>query len=170
MERRIRFQIEISATPQQVWQAWATQAGALSFFAPECKVDPRPGGAYEMYFTLDAPAGSRGGEGLVFLALQAPHMLSFTWNAPPQLADVRHQHTHVTVRLEPLPGDRTRVHFCEDGFGQGGQWEERIEYFKSAWGEVILPRLAYRFDQGPVDWNNRPDLTPYQQLVTAISN
>jgi uncharacterized protein YndB with AHSA1/START domain len=166
MERRIRFQIDVPAAPEQVWEAWATQAGAQTFFAPECKVDPRPGGAYEMYFNSDAPAGSRGGEGLVFLSLQAPRLLSFTWNAPPELAEVRDQRTHVTVRLEPLAGGQTRVHFCEDGFGEGGQWEERIEYFKSAWGQVVLPRLRYRFEHGPVDWANRPDLEPYRKFVT----
>jgi uncharacterized protein YndB with AHSA1/START domain len=170
MRPSIRFQIDVPASPEQVWEAWATQAGALTFFAPECKVEPRPGGAYEMYFNLDAPAGSRGGEGLVFLALQAPRLLSFTWNAPPELAEVRDQRTHVTVRLEPLPGGQTRVHFCEDGFGEGGQWEERIEYFKSAWGRVVLPRLRYRFEHGPVDWANRPNLEPYQKFVTTIAD
>lgn len=168
MPPTIRFQIDVPASPEEVWEAWATQAGALSFFAPECKVDPRPGGAYEMYFNLDVPAGNRGGEGLVLLALQAPRLLSFTWNAPPELAEVRDQRTHVTVRLEPLSGGQTRVHFCEDGFGEGGQWEERIEYFKSAWGRVVLPRLRYRFEHGPVDWAHQPDLEPYQKFVTII--
>jgi len=88
-----------------------------------------------MYFDADAPAGSRGGEGLVFLALQRPHMLSFTWNAPPELAEVRAHHTHVTVRLEPLANGCTRVYFYEDGFGVGEQWQKRIEYFRHAWAE-----------------------------------
>lgn len=164
MERRIRFQLDLKASPEEVWDAWLT---AHTFFAPESKIDARPGGAYEMYFDLAAAPGSRGGEGLVFLALQRPHLISFTWNAPPHLADVRPQHTHITVRLEPL-ANGTRLHFCEDGFGQGGQWEQRIEYFRRAWGKVILPRLAYRFDKGPVDWAHPPDLDAYVDLVTEI--
>lgn len=131
MERRICFQLDLKATPEQVWDAWIT---AHTFFAPESKADVRPGGAYEMYFNLDAPPGSRGGEGLVFLALQFPYMLSFTWNAPPELAEVREQRTHVTVRMQALADGTTRVHFCEDGFGQGGQWEERIQYFPARLG------------------------------------
>lgn len=165
MEPVIRFSIEIDAPIEEVWHAWATQEGALTFFAPECKVDPRPGGAYEMYFDLDAPAGSRGGEGLVILAMQAPAMLSFTWNAPPELAEVRHHRTHVSVRLSMLAGTRTLVDFREDGFARGGQWDERLVYFQRAWGKVILPRLAYRFRHGPVNWNERPDLSSYHHLV-----
>lgn len=170
MVRRICFQVDLPAAPDAIWEAWTTPEGARSFFASECKVEPRPGGAYEMYFNRDAPEDSRGGEGLVFLALQKPSLVSFTWNAPPELAEVRHQHTHVTVRLEPLPGGHTRLHFCEDGFGEGGQWEQRIEYFRHAWGKVILPRLRYRFENGPVDWANRPELEPYQQYVTTIQD
>lgn len=165
MERYIRFQLELKATPEEVWDAWAT---AHTFFAPQSKIELRPGGAYEMYFNLAAQPGSRGGEGVVFLALQRPHMLSFTWNAPPELAEVRQEHTHVTVRLEALPDGGTRVDFCEDGFGKGGQWEERIQYFRNAWSKVVLPRLAYCFDKGPVDWANPPDLDAYIDWVTEI--
>ncbi|MCW5875993.1 MAG: SRPBCC domain-containing protein [Anaerolineales bacterium] len=165
MERTIHFQLDLPATPKEVWDAWVT---GDTFFAPESKIDPRPGGAYEMYFNPDAEPGSRGGESVVFLALQRPHMLSFTWNAPPELAEVRAEHTHVTVRLEALPGGGTRLHFREDGFGRGGQWEERIKYFRYAWGKVVLPRLAYRFDKGPVDWAAPPDLSDYLDMVREI--
>ena len=59
-----------------------------------------PGGAYEMFFNLDAPVGERGGEGMIILAIQPGKMLSFTWNAPPTLPTVRGQMTHVLVRFE----------------------------------------------------------------------
>ncbi|MDZ7764614.1 MAG: glycosyl hydrolase family 18 protein [Melioribacteraceae bacterium] len=29
------------------------------------------------------------------------------------------------------------------------------------WGKVVLPRLIYSFDKGPIDWNNMPDLSQY---------
>jgi hypothetical protein len=28
-----------------------------------------------------------------------------------------------------------------------------------AWDKVVLPRLVYRFQHGPIDWQNRPDLS-----------
>jgi uncharacterized protein YndB with AHSA1/START domain len=165
VDRAIQFEIDVDAPVDQVWEAWATEAGARSFFAPECKVEPRPGGAYEMYWEFDKPAGERGSEGMVFLGLQEPHMLSFTWNAPTEMAQVRGQRTHVSVQLEELPGGKTRVHFLEDGWGRGGQWDERFEYFRVAWGKVVLPLLAYRFAEGPVNWDKTPDTSKYAELV-----
>jgi uncharacterized protein YndB with AHSA1/START domain len=165
MERALKFQVDVNAPINAVWQAWTTEAGARSFFAPECKVDPRPGGSYEMYWEFDKPIGQRGSEGMVFLGLQAPHMLSFTWNAPTEMADVRSHRTHVAVRLEELKDGKTRVHLREDGWGEGGQWDERIDYFRVAWGKVVLPLLAYRFTEGPVDWDQTPDTSKYQKLV-----
>ncbi|MCW5874969.1 MAG: SRPBCC domain-containing protein [Anaerolineales bacterium] len=165
MQEAIRLQIDVKASPEQVWDAWATEQGARSFFAPECKVVAQPGGAYEMYFNMDVAPGLRGGEGMVFLALERPSILSFTWNAPPELMEVREQRTHVTVRLAALEDGRTRVYFCEDGFGVGEHWQKRIEYFRHAWGKVVLPRLAYRFDVGPLDWENMPDVSSYINQV-----
>lgn len=169
VERRLRFEVEILAPLQEVWEAWTTQPGVVSFFAPAGKVELWPGGAYEMYFDLNAPQGDQGGEGLVVLAVQPPHMLSFTWNAPPSLPEVRSQHTHVTIRLDALSPNSTRLYFCEDGFGHGGQWDDRFEYFRRAWGEVVLPRLVYRFERGPVDWVHRPDLSEFKNRVQVLS-
>ena len=63
---------------------------------------------------------------------------------------------------------QTRLHFREDGFGEGGEWDKRFDYFVSAWGQVVLPRLAYRFANGPVKWAQEIDLKPYQKLVKSI--
>ena len=51
-------------------------------------------------FDLEAEPGLQGGEGVQLLAVQPMAMLSFTWNAPPELPGVRPQRTHVTVRFE----------------------------------------------------------------------
>lgn len=170
MERTIEFELKLDSPIEEVWQAWTTAEGITSFFAPACNLDLRPGGAYEIFFNPDEPPGQRGGDDMILLALQPPHLLSFTWNAPLSLPDVRPHRTHVTLRLEGRNGNGTRLHFREDGFGQGGQWDERVEYFVRAWGQIVLPRLAYRLDQGPVDWDefDVKHLEPYQPLVKRL--
>ena len=167
-ERAIQFQIELDAAIETVWAAWTTEEGVLSFFSPACKVELSPGGSYEIFFDTDSPAGQRGGEEMIVLAFQAPSMFSFTWNAPPSLAEVRDQRSHVTIRLEAIDEDKTRLYFREDGYGEDGRLDERFEYFINAWGKVVLPRLAYRFANGPVDWTQKIDLEPYQPLVKSI--
>jgi len=148
----ITCDIEVPASLHEVWSAWTTEAGASTFFAPACRIDVRPGGAYELYFNPDAEPGTRGGEGMIVLAVQPETMLSFTWNAPPHLPTVRGQMTHVTVRLDPVGEHTTHVQLNHDGWGSGGEWDQAHAYFVRAWGQVVLPRLKYRFEHGPIDW------------------
>jgi uncharacterized protein YndB with AHSA1/START domain len=154
VERVIRGQVIVPAPLPEVWQAWATVEGAKSFFAPRCRIELRPGGAYEILFVPDAEPGSRGGEGNVVLAVQPERMLSFTWNAPPSLPQVRDQRTHVVIRFSEAKGGVTRVTLRHDGWGDGGEWDQAFQYFTRAWNDVVLPRLVHRFEHGPIDWND----------------
>ena len=130
----LEFEEIIPAPIDVVWQAWTTVEGVRSFFAPQCTIDLRPGGAYEMYFDLDALAGLRGSEGCVVLAIEEPYMLSFTWNAPPELPRIRDHHTHVTLYLEALEGSRTL-------FDANSRWLGHRQRL-AACPRVLHPRLG----------------------------
>ena len=151
-ERVIFGEIEVPASVADVWSAWTTHSGITSFFAPACRVELRPGGPYEIYFTPESPPGERGAEGTRVLAFQPEKMLAFTWSAPPHLPDVRRQRTSVVVRLRRCGEGRTRVTLTHSGWGEGGEWDLAFDYFSRAWREVVLPRLRRRFDTGPIDW------------------
>lgn len=153
-ERVIRAEVIVPASADDVWQAWSTAEGVRSFFAPDCRVELEIGGAYEMYFDPSAPYGERGGEGVRILAIEPRKMLSFTWNAPPHLPEVRPQHTAVVVRLLALADGRTRVTLIHSGWGSSEQWDQAYRYFAVAWQKVVLPRLKERFERGPIDWDN----------------
>ena len=157
-ERVITCSITVPAPVAEVWQAWTTEAGAQSFFAPRCIIDLRPGGAYEMLVDLEAEPGDQGGEGNVVMAYQPQCMLAFTWNAPPHLPTVRDHWTHVVVRFFETEVQQTRVTVRHDGWGQGTEWDAAFSYFSRAWGDIVLPRLRYRFEHGPIDWSNPPAL------------
>jgi len=152
--RVIRQEVSIEAPMEDVWEAWTTEKGVCSFFAPASRIDLRVGGAYEILFDPMAPPGERGAEGTRVLAFQRPRMLAFTWNAPPHLGDVRAQFTHVQIWLQAEEADRTLVMLIHSGWGAGGQWDEAFAYFGRAWGEVVLPTLAERFTRGPIDWSD----------------
>jgi hypothetical protein len=92
----------------------------------------------------------------VVLAMEPESMLSFSWNAPPSLPSVRHQRTHVTIRLDAAGERLTRVSLHHDGWGSSGEWDDAFAYFHRAWTQIVLPRLAYRFLHGPLDWENPP--------------
>lgn len=144
--------VTLNATIQDVWKVWTTEEGCATFFAPACRIDLRVGGSYEMYFSPGAKPGLRGGEGCTILAIENESVLSFTWNAPPEMPEIRAQFTHVTVYLEAESERRTRLSLIHDGWGVGELWNRAFAYFDKAWGEIVLPRLQQRFISGPIDW------------------
>lgn len=156
--RVIREEIRVEAPARDVWKAWTTDEGIRSFFAPNCNVELRVDGPYEILFDPDAAPGARGAEGMRIVAFQPEEMLAFTWTAPPHLSRVRGQLTHVQVWIEPHEAGGTRVTLTHSGWGEGGQWDEAFDYFERAWGQVVLPRLRYSFAKGPVNWSDPPQL------------
>jgi uncharacterized protein YndB with AHSA1/START domain len=150
-ERAIRAEVTVAAAIKDVWSAWTTRDGLRGFFAPEAVVEPRVGGLFELHMNPLAPAGEKGADGMRFLALQEPHMLTFTWNAPPHLALVRAQRTVVIIRLQPESETMTKVSLVHIGWGKGGEWDKAHGYFTKAWPNV-LNNLRDRYVKGPYDW------------------
>lgn len=151
---------EVKASQMELWQALTTPTGVRTFFAAEAKVEPRIGGAYEMYFLPDNLPGLRGGEGVRILAMEAPDRFLITWNAPPAYGALRAQQTVVEFELEPVRAGITRITLTHSGWGRAQGWQQVRDYFASAW-KTILGRLQYRFDAGPVDWRAVPDGKAY---------
>lgn len=150
-ERAIDKEVVVGAPIEAVWSAWTSQAGIESFFAPEAVIEPRVGGAFHIHIDPYAAPGMKGADDMRFMALQKPTMLSFDWNAPPQLPQAREQRTFVVVRLADIDGKSTRVRLHHTGWGDGGEWDRAHAYFDRAWGNV-LGSLKKRFETGPVDW------------------
>lgn len=151
--RALRRSVTLSAGVNDVWEAWTTVEGARTFFAPEARIELKPGGAYEIYFDLEAAEGLRGSEGCKVLAYRRPQFLVFSWNAPPKIPTLRNRRakTRVEVRLE-RDGDKTEVTLTHSGWGKGADWDECFDYFERNW-DVVLSRLKQRFESGPIDWS-----------------
>ena len=153
----------VKASVDEVWKAWTTSDGIKSFFAPDARVEARPGGPFEVYFNPYARPGLKGADDMVVLAVQEKKMLSFTWNSPPHLPEVRGHRTAVTVRFKPAGEGLTEVRLTHGGWGDGGQWDQSFSYFDAAWGRV-LGNLEKRFAEGPIDW------TPFLKQVKAFQD
>ncbi len=154
--RVIEGEVIVEASVGEVWDAWTTEQGVTSFFAPAANGERWVNGRYEILFNPDAEPGQRGAEGTRMLAFQVNKMLAFTWNAPPHLAAVREHLTHVLIRLEEVAEGRTKVRLTHSGWGEGGEWDQAFDYFVRAWKELVLPRLEYRFSVGAIDWTHPP--------------
>lgn len=151
-QRSIDKEVVVAAPVSEVWKAWTTREGIVSFMAPDAEVEARPGGAFHVHFDPLAAPGMKGADDMRYMALQPPTLLSFDWNAPPHLPQVRAQRTFVIVRLQEVDGKSTRVTLHHTGWGDGGEWDQAHAYFDRAWGGV-LANLKKRFDNGPMDWS-----------------
>ena len=163
-QERTLVKVAIVAAPlEAAWKAWTTTEGIKSFFAPDARVEARPGGAFEVFFNPYAKPGLKGADGMEVLAVQENRMFSFTWNSPPHLPEVRNQRTAVTLRFSALGENRTEVRLTHAGWGDGGQWDQSFAYFDTAWGKV-LGNLEKRFAEGPIDW------APFLKQVKAYQD
>jgi len=153
--RAIRKSVTVSAPVDDVWHAWTTAEGARTFFAPDARIELKPGGAYEIYFNTEEQLGNKGSEGCKVLAYRRPQFLVFSWNAPPEIPTLRKKRakTRVEVRVEPA-GEKTEVTLTHSGWGKGADWDECFRYFEDAW-DLVLSRLKASFESGPTDWSKR---------------
>jgi uncharacterized protein YndB with AHSA1/START domain len=135
----------IDAPVADVWKAWTTPEGLETFFARKAaKVEPVPGGAFELWFGLDSPEGSRGSEGCRVHSVTPMEQFVFQWNAPPTIPAIRPLRTLVYLDFRPLDGNRTEVTLRNFGYGQGEEWAKARAYFDRAWNSVMAS-LQKRF-------------------------
>jgi uncharacterized protein YndB with AHSA1/START domain len=71
-------ELEVNAPIERAWDAWTTPDGIKTFFAPDCKVELRVDGAYEIYLSPEAKLGERGSEGMHILGLEPMRRFAFT--------------------------------------------------------------------------------------------
>lgn len=143
-ERAVVHSATVPAPVEDVWWAWTTDAGIRSWLVDDSRIELRVGGPYEWYFLTEAEQGGQGSEGCQVIGFQEPTLLTFTWNAPPHLAEARAQRSMVLLRLRPDADDEgTRVELTQLGWGDGGQWDEAFAYFDAAWARVLARLVAY---------------------------
>jgi uncharacterized protein YndB with AHSA1/START domain len=122
-EPAIALSVTVKAPVSDVWKAWTSSDGLVSFFAPEAEVDARPDGAFHVCIDPYGKPGMKGADTMQVLALEPEQMLSFTWNAPPHLPQARAQRTVVILRFAPA-GDNTELTLTHLGWGSSGEWPQ----------------------------------------------
>lgn len=148
--------VDVAAAREAVFAAFTTSEGARTFFAPEARIRLELGGPYELLFDPSEPPGRQGSEGMKVLSFVPDELISFEWNAPPELPEARSgPPAFVVVQLAALDAQRTRVRLRHLGFERAPRAAEVRAYFARAW-DMVLGWLEHRFTQGPVDWSAPP--------------
>jgi uncharacterized protein YndB with AHSA1/START domain len=105
-ERRIEIEIPLDATPEQVWEAIATEAGLTAWFAP---MDPSPG---ENGVSPEGPV---------------------TWWEPGRGLAVRTETGSFEYLIEARDGGSAVLRFTQTGF-DSDDWEAEYEATARGWG------------------------------------
>jgi len=138
LDKTIIKKRSIKASIDNIWNKWTTHEGLLTFFGADNKVELRIGGAFEIYFMMDQPYGTRGAEGCEVLSFLPKKMLSFSWNAPTQFDAIRNGNHQTWVVVEMIAvGNVTEVTLTHLGWLEGEDWNAVYDYFVNAWDMVM---------------------------------
>ncbi len=163
----LRKEVVLSVPLREVWNAWTTSEGVMTFLAPKANVQLVIGGPYEMYFDLNLPLGFQGTEGCKVLGFDSTRGLAFDFLAPPQFPNVRRLRSRVDLQFEEVQrGGVVRVSLTHSGFLEGEEWDEYFEFSSWSW-DLAMRRLQYRFQSGPIDWKD-PYTPPELRTVPEL--
>lgn len=157
-QKVIRQEVVVKAPLDFAWFAWIRGERVAIWFAPETVIDPKIGGAYELYFIPGNKTGMNT-SGCKITKLEEKKELSFTWKGPDPFADLMNNEnslTEVQVHFEELGPEQTKVIVKHRGFQQDGAWTEAFEWHNNAWAGV-LGSLKSALETGQGDLCCQPD-------------
>jgi uncharacterized protein YndB with AHSA1/START domain len=138
------IELTIPAPLPDVWKAFTTSDGLMTWLTPSATVELRPGGDWICHF----PGGSTGGGTIVSFIPQQQLVISAL--APDKFPTVRAQRTNAKFTFS-ANGNSTLVRLTQTGWQEGDEWNRAYEYL-AAGNAQLLAMLHHRFVSGPVDW------------------
>jgi uncharacterized protein YndB with AHSA1/START domain len=120
--RIIRIEMRPSATPEQVYEAWADPEEISRWFPDKAEGQAEPGATITWIFdkfNYRIP--------YEVLIAQPAERFAIRWNPPPGMnAGI----IEVTIAKD---GGETVMRFVNSGFGEGAEWDEQYEGIDSGW-------------------------------------
>jgi uncharacterized protein YndB with AHSA1/START domain len=139
------IELSIPAPLPEVWKAFTTSEGLMTWLTPSATADLRPGGDWICHF----PGGSTGGGTIVSFVPQQELVISAL--APDKFPNVRARRTTARFSFK-TDGDATLVRLTQTGWHQGDEWDKAYEYL-AVGNAQLLAALHHRFVSGPMDWS-----------------
>jgi uncharacterized protein YndB with AHSA1/START domain len=134
---RIERTLQLSHSPERVWQALTTAEGLGTWFGNSAEVDLRVGGTAKLSWTSGDTAT------LTIERLEEPHVFAYTWNIYGLPADDLRR-TYVEFTLAPSGGGTTLT-VVESGFAQLPDDQHRVAFGGNTkgWTSELGELVAY---------------------------
>lgn len=143
--RKLLIEMEVPAPLSEVWKAFSTSDGLITWLAPTATVDLRPGGEWTVRF----PGGNSTGGGTI-LSFVPEKEIVLAALAPDQFPHVRADRTRASFQFE-AHGNSTIVRLTQTGWKEGAEWTRAYEYLLAG-NAQLMSALHRRFVEGPIDW------------------
>jgi uncharacterized protein YndB with AHSA1/START domain len=149
--RQHTTEIEINATPDQVFRAVSEAEEIKRWFAPEAKVDPRVGGTY----TISWGPGMEGSPSTITIyepghrfAMVQERTKPYGKEGEPPLETDTVQTMMVDYQIEAPGGGKTLLRLVHSGFGRGTGWDNEFEATRTGWA-VFMQILKHGLERHP---------------------
>jgi uncharacterized protein YndB with AHSA1/START domain len=131
-------EVRLSVPASRVWRAWTEEEQVTAWFSPEARIEPRPGGPFELFFD-PSEHDHQSTKGCVFTEIHPKSSLAFTWKGPDQFAQVMNDPgrlTHVRVSFRE-DEEATSVVLEHSGWRRGSRWSQARSWHEAAWKEAL---------------------------------
>jgi uncharacterized protein YndB with AHSA1/START domain len=135
MVRTVSQERTIHARPEQVFEALASAAGLREWMCDSARMEPGPGGRYEVRWRSGYEARGK------VIALEVPRRVTLTWLGTDEPGP-----TEVAFELTPVEGG-TQVIVTHTGFGGGAEWDHAVSESEDGWA-AGLENLASVLETG----------------------
>ena len=144
-EKALKFEVIVPAKLDDVWNAFTTHDGLVTWLWSDVSVELKNGGEWTVHF----PGGSTGGGTIA--SFTPSRQIVMRAMAPDKFPTVRRERTIATWDFEPH-GAETKVTLTQTGWKAGKEWDEAYDYL-AAGNAQLLEQLRYRFVKGPINWS-----------------
>ena len=143
-EQALVIEVMVPAPVGEVWKAFTTSDGLMTWLTPNAVVNLREGGEWTAKF----PGGSTGGGTILSFVPEKELVISAL--APDKFPTVRATRTRARFQFE-AKGSSTVVRLTQTGWKEGDEWVKAYEYL-TVGNAQLLATLHHRFVSGPIDW------------------
>jgi len=155
--RVLRHEAVVDAPVADVWEAFTTTEGVMSWMVPKAVVDFGIGGTLEASYSLDATFPSPNNIRHEFMAYLPHEMIAMrVVQCPPGTpnADILEK-LWAVITFTP-EGEKTRVAIAGAGYGEGEGYDAVYQFFDQG-NTWTFGQLQKRFVEGPIDWSKQAE-------------
>ena len=140
----INIETAIDSSVDSIWEAWTKNELITKWFSPEANIEPRVGGAFELFFD-PSNHNHECTKGCVFTKVEKNRILEFTWKGPGQFSDFMNNPSSLTtVKLEFfVEGEKTKLKFEHSGWGDSVDWDKARNWHEEQWNAVLNELKKY---------------------------